>query len=64
MRTSRFKDLIHEKLKVYGLLSIQEISRGRQNIYLIRLMSLPFILQNNITVTINGESFNVSSGVI
>jgi hypothetical protein len=64
MQPSRLKDLIHEKLKVYGLLGIREVSRGGQNIYLVRLMSLPFIVQNDVTVAINRKGFSVSSGVI
>jgi len=64
MQPDRLKDLIHGKLKVYGLLSIREVSRGGQSIYLVRMMSLPFIAQNDVTVTINRKGFTVSSGVI
>lgn len=63
-KTSMFKDMLQEKLRVYGLLKIREFSDGERNIYVAELMSLPFVVQNNITVTVAPNGFSVSSGVV
>jgi hypothetical protein len=56
--------MLQEKLRVYGLLKVRDFSDGKRNVYVAELMSLPFVVQNNITVTIDSNGFSVSSGVV
>lgn len=58
------EERIEEKLRHYGLLNVKGISYNGRYIYVANLIPLPFIPQNMITIIIDKEVFNVSSGTI
>jgi len=64
MSTSDLEKLISERLKAYGLLKVESVEHMGRRVYLARLMSLPFIVQNLITVSKQNDAFHVNSGII
>lgn len=58
------KGLLEAKLKVYGLLNINEHSYGKRKIYIAHLMPLSCILQNRIVFFQQGKDFKLSSGIL
>lgn len=56
--------LIEEKLKAYGLLEVKSIAHKKHQVYSAKLMSLPLIIQNMITIIVDARGYKVSSGAV